>query len=112
MKKFIKILVLISVIISTILLISDVDIDIEFDTGKSTTYAYHEGGSSRTSDNELIAKPPSASYDQIYQWAVNNNASDLYLEVLPIIWEKLRTATVWWRSAESARSPQRFAHRR
>jgi len=88
MKKFIKILVLISVIISTILLISDVDIDIEFDTGKSTTYAYHEGGSSRTSDNELIAKPPSASYDQIYQWAVNNNASDLYLEVLPIIWEK------------------------
>ena len=90
MKKFIKILVIISIIISTILLISDVDINIEIDTGKTITHAYHEneGGSNRTSSNELIAKPPSASYEQIYQWAVNNKASDLYLEVLPIIWEK------------------------
>ena len=89
MKKFVKILVLISIIISAVLLISDIDIDINVNTGRSAAHAYHENeGGNNVSSNELIAKPTSASYEQIYQWAVNNKASDLYLEVLPIIWEK------------------------
>ena len=35
-----------------------------------------------------IISQPTASYDQLYNWAVNNNASETYLDNLKYIWDK------------------------
>ena len=53
------------------------------------------GISTENKDNTITAEAehyiisePTASYDQLYNWAVENNASETYLENLQYIWDK------------------------
>lgn len=40
-----------------------------------------------TTDGTNIVNEPSATYDQLYQWAINNNASQTFLDNLQYIWD-------------------------
>lgn len=42
---------------------------------------------SLTTNGTNIVNEPSATYDQLYQWAINNNASQTFLDNLQYIWD-------------------------